>query len=118
MNPALSPTNRRFPTIGDLIHRFALESPVRSADGAGGATRTFALISEVWGDLRALGGHERLDADRLGGRITHAIWLRYRDGLTPDFRLRLGTRIFEIRAILNHNGRQRFLECHCEEFVT
>lgn len=118
MNPALTPTNRRFPTIGDLVHRFSLEAPVRTPDGAGGALRSFALVSEVWGDLRALGGSERLGADRLEGRITHAIWLRYRDGLTPDFRLRLGNRIFEIRAIINHDGRQRFLECHCEEFVT
>ena len=118
MNPALQPSNRRYPTIGELIHRFQLLAPVRTPDGAGGATVTFALISEVWGDLRARAGAERLDADRLGGRVTHAIWLRYRDGLTPDCRLMLGTRRFEIRSVLNHNGRQRFLECHCEEFVT
>lgn len=111
-------TNRRFPTIGDLLHRFALEQPVRTPDGAGGAIRTFALTSQVWGDLRALSGGEHLDADRLGGRITHAIWIRYRDGLTPDDRLTLGPRIFEIRAIINHRGRPRFLECHCEEFIT
>ena len=118
MNPALTPSTRRYPTIGDLLHRFTLEAPVRAPDGAGGALRTFALVAEVWGDLRALGGQEHPDADRMAGRITHAIWLRYRDGLTPDDRLRLGTRIFEIRTILNHDGRQRFLECHCEEFVT
>ncbi len=106
------------PIIGDLIHRFALEAPVRTGDGAGGATITYALVAEVWGSLNAISGTERSDADRLGGRITHAIWLRHRDGLTPDCRLRLGTRRFEIRSILDHTGRQRFLECHCEEFIT
>ena len=106
------------PAIGDLIHRFALEAPVRTPDGAGGATITWALAAEVWGSLNAMTGTERPDADRLGGCITHAIWLRHRDGLTPDHRLRLGTRRFEIRAILDHTGRQRFLECRCEEFIT
>lgn len=106
------------PTIGDLIHRFALEAPIRATDGAGGATITWALIAEVWGSLNASAGSERPDADRLGGRITHTIWLRHRDGLTPDHRLRLGTRRFEIRSILDRSGRQRFLECHCEEFIT
>lgn len=105
------------PTVGDLIHRFALEAPVRTDDGAGGATLTYALIAEVWGSLNAVGGSERPDADRLAARITHAIWLRHRDGLTPDHRLRLGTRRFEIRSILDHSGRQRFLECRCEEAI-
>ncbi len=106
------------PTIGSLIHRFALEAPVRTDDGAGGATITWALIAEVWGSLNAITGTERSGTDRLGSRITHAVWLRHRDGLTPDHRFRLGTRRFEIRAILDHTGRQRFLECHCEEFIT
>lgn len=111
-------TSKSTPTIGDLFHRFALEAPVRTSDGAGGASLTYALAAEVWGSLNATGGTESADADRLAGRITHTIWLRHRDGLTLDHRLRLGTRIFEIRTVLDHTGRQRFLECRCEETVT
>lgn len=118
MNPALQPSNRRYPTIGDLIHRLSLEAPVRTSDGAGGVIRTFALVAEVWGDIRAQSGHERQDADRLGAHVSLAIWIRHRDGLSPDHRFRLGQRIFEIRSVIDHNGRNRFLECHCEEFVT
>ena len=108
----------RLPTIGDLAHRLALEVPVRSPDGAGGASLVYALAAEVWAEIRPLAGAERDDAGRLAGRVTHAIWIRHRDGLSPDHRFRLGSRCFEIRAILNHDGRNRFLECRCEEFVT
>lgn len=106
------------PTIGDLMHRFALEAPVRTLDSTGGASIAYSLVAEVWGSLYANGGSERADDDRLAGRITHTIWLRHRPGLTPDHRFRLGTRCFEIRAILDHDGRQRHLECRCEELVT
>ena len=118
MNPSLTPSGRRLPNIGDLLHRFALEMPVRTPDGAGGASLAWGLVGEVWGELRSMSGSMHLDADRLGARISHAIWLRYRPGLTPDLRLRLGTRVFIVRSILDHDGRQRYLECHCEELVT
>lgn len=109
---------RSMPTIGSLFHRFALEAPVRTPDGAGGATLTYALTSEVWGSLTATGGTKSAEAGRLAGTVTHTVWLRDGAGVTPAHRLRLGTRIFEIQAVLDHTGRQRFLECRCKETVT
>jgi SPP1 family predicted phage head-tail adaptor len=106
------------PAIGDLIHRFGLEAPVRTPDGAGGATLAWALVADVWGSLTATSGDERLNADRLSGRVTHTIAIRHRPGLTPDYRLTLGARRFTIHAILDRDGRHRFLECRCEEIVT
>jgi SPP1 family predicted phage head-tail adaptor len=111
-------STKLMPTIGDMRQRLALEAPVRTPDGSGGATRTFSAVADVWADVRTLGGHENLDSDRLGSRITHTVWIRYRDGLKPDQRFRLGARIFEIRSVIDHDGRRRFLECHCEEIVT
>jgi SPP1 family predicted phage head-tail adaptor len=110
--------NKQTPTLGDLRHRLALEAPIRTSDGSGGATRTFTAVADVWAAIRTLGGNESPDADRLGSRITHTVWIRYRDGLKPDQRFRLGARIFEIRSVIDHDGRRRFLECHCEEVVT
>ena len=118
MNPAVNPTNKRYPTLGDLRNRLTLEAPVRTSDGAGGATRSFSAVAEVWADIRTQGGHESLDADRLGSRISHAVWIRYRDDVLPDHRFRLGNRIFEIRSVIDHDGRHLFLECQCEEFIT
>lgn len=106
------------PSIGELMHRFVLEAPVRTSDGAGGAQIAYALAAEVWGSLRGLNGSEPVHDDRVSGRVTHGVWLRYRDGLTPDHRLRLGTRVFQIHAIIDRTGRRRYLECQCEEIVT
>ena len=111
-------TNRRFPTIGDLLNQVSLLAPVRSPDGAGGATLTYALEAQVWADIRTNAGQSRQDADRLSGHLTHLVWIRYRPGLTPDHRFQFGARIFLIRSVLDHDGRHHFLECACEEFVT
>lgn len=106
------------PTIGDLIHRFGLEAPIRTDDGAGGAMVSFALVSEVWGSLTATGGGERAGADRLAATHSHVIAIRHRAGLTPAHRFALGSRRFAIQAIIDHDGRSRFLECRCSEVIT
>jgi SPP1 family predicted phage head-tail adaptor len=102
-------------TIGELSHRFALQAPARAADGGGGASVTWGLIAEVWGALRPVSGGEAGEADGVRGRLTHEIWIRHRDGVTPDMRLVLGARVIEIRAVIAHGWRHRFLRCQVEE---
>jgi SPP1 family predicted phage head-tail adaptor len=106
------------PKIGELVHRLALHAPLRTPDGAGGTNLTFALVAEVWGSIETIGGTESQAADRLAGSVTHAIIIRHRPGVTPDHRFALGPRTFAIRAVLDHDGRRRFLECRCEAIVT
>ncbi len=101
--------------IGDLRHRLLLEEPLRAPDGAGGAIESHALVAELWGHVRPVSGAERLTADRIAGRITHEIWLRHRVGVAPAMRLRLGARVFDIRAVLDIEERRRWLKCLVEE---
>ncbi len=111
-------TNKRLPAIGDLRHQVALLAPVDVSDGAGGSVVTYALQAQVFADIRINSGQSRLADDRLSGSVSISIWMRYRDGLTPDHRFGFGPRTFLIRAILDHDGRNRFQECVCEEIVT
>jgi SPP1 family predicted phage head-tail adaptor len=113
-----SPPRRSGPRLSDFTHRARIEAPAASADDAGGATLTWTLVAEVYVGFRASSGSERLDADRLSGRVTHTISLRHRSWLTPAHRFVMANRIFDIRAVLDREGRRRFLECHCEEIVT
>jgi SPP1 family predicted phage head-tail adaptor len=100
-----------------FVHRFQLEAPVRQPEPSGGAEVAYAVVAEVWGELRAVSGGEQADADRLAADVGHVIAIRHRDGLTSDHRFRLGQRVFAIRAVLDRDGRRRFLECRCEEVV-
>lgn len=104
-------------SIGDLRHRLALQAPMASADGGGGVMQTWSLVAEVWAALRPSSGSEAFEADGLKGRVSHEIWIRHRSGVGPEMRFVLGTRIFEIRAVIDTGERHRFLRCLAEERV-
>jgi SPP1 family predicted phage head-tail adaptor len=104
-------------TIGELRQRLALQAPVASADGGGGVSRTWALVAEVWGAIRPLSGSEGVSADGLAGRVSHEVWIRYRTGVAPEQRFVLGTRAFDIKAVVDDGERHRFLRCLVEERV-
>jgi SPP1 family predicted phage head-tail adaptor len=104
-------------TIGDMRHRLQLEAPLASADGGGGVTRTWSLVAEVWAALKPLAGDERIEADGVSGRVSHEVWIRYRAGILPEMRFKLGARVFEIRAAIDTGERHRFLRCLVEERI-
>lgn len=101
--------------IGDLRHRLSLEAVSREDDGCGGAVETWQEHIELWAAVRPLSGGEAEAADQLAGRVTHEVWVRWRDGVRPDMRFRFGTRTFEVRAVIDVGERRRFLRCLCEE---
>jgi SPP1 family predicted phage head-tail adaptor len=101
--------------IGQLSHRLMLEAPTRAPDGGGGASVTWSLVGEVWGAILSVSGGESVEADGVRGRITHEIWIRHRDGVVPEMRFVLESRVFDIQAVLEQGGRRRFLKCLVEE---
>lgn len=101
--------------IGDLRQRVGIERAARVADGGGGADETWEMLAEVWAAVLPVTGGERFEADAIEARVTHEVWMRYRADVTPDMRLRLGSRLFDVRAVIDFEERHRFLKCLCEE---
>ena len=86
---------------GKLRHRVRIEAAVRSADGGGGATESWTTVAEAWAEIKPAGGDETFQADRLQGRVSHVFHLRSGIVIEPDMRLAMGSRIFEIRAVID-----------------
>lgn len=105
----------KLPTIGELRHRLRLEASSRTADGGGGAETSWTLVAEVWAAVRAGSGSEPVRSEMPDGRVAHEVWMRYRAGVVPAMRLVEGARVLDIRAVLDPDGRQRWLRCLCEE---
>lgn len=101
--------------IGELRHRLVLEQVVRQDDGSGGADETWEMVDELWAAVRPVGGQEGDVSDQLSSRVSHEIWVRYRAGVKPEMRLRGGTRIFEVRVVIDVGERRRYLKCMVEE---
>lgn len=99
----------------DLRHRLKLEELQREEDEGGGFTENWVEVAELWADLRPVGGGETLEADRLAGRVTHEVSLRYRPGVQPAMRFRQAARLFHILTVIDVDERRRWLKCLCEE---
>jgi SPP1 family predicted phage head-tail adaptor len=100
---------------GELRHRLTLEELEREEDEGGGYTETWTEVATLSCDLRPFGGSEGVEADRLAGRLTHIVALRYRTGVTPAMRFRKAMRVFHILAVIDVDERNRWLKCLCEE---
>lgn len=101
--------------IGELRRRVVLEEMSRTGDGAGGATQTWTAVATLFASVKSVGGSEGLAFDRMTGRTTHEIIIRYRTDVVPAMRFRLDARIFEIVSALDLDGRRRHLRCLVEE---
>jgi SPP1 family predicted phage head-tail adaptor len=100
---------------GELRHRLTLEETEREQDEGGGFTEMWTAVATLSCDLRPFGGGEGVEADRLAGRLTHIVALRYRPGVSPAMRFRKGARVFHILAVIDVDERNRWLKCLCEE---
>lgn len=101
--------------IGDLRTRLTLEAPSRVADGGGGADVTWSAVAEVWAAVKPVAGVESYALDRLAGKVSHEIVIRYRSDVKPQMRLRAGTRVFDIRVAFDPDARGRWIKCLAEE---
>ncbi len=91
-------------------------TPTRDAGGAPVDVWTDLLTAPaIWADVEPLSGREFLEAARVNAEITHRIRVRYRSDLTERMRIVLGTRIFDILAVLEMD-RRRELHLMCREF--
>jgi SPP1 family predicted phage head-tail adaptor len=100
---------------GDLRHRVVIESPTRTSDGAGGSTTEWNTVAEIWAAIWSRTVDEDFTLDRVAGTASHDIWIRYRSDVTPDMRIRCGSRIFDILGAIDVEDRGAWLKCPSEE---
>jgi SPP1 family predicted phage head-tail adaptor len=101
--------------IGDFRHRLTLQAADEIEDGAGGVTRIWESLGEVWAAIEPLSLGDRLVSDKRLGFLTHRVIFRRRSDITLSHRFILGARIFSIRAVRDPDERGRLLECLVEE---
>jgi SPP1 family predicted phage head-tail adaptor len=94
---------------GWIAHRVAIERPVATADGAGGATIAWAALATVWAAIEPLAAVETANSDRLATRITHRVTIRFRADIDGGMRIRHRGRLLRIASLRDPDERRRFL---------
>ncbi|WP_027717295.1 phage head closure protein [Desulfovirgula thermocuniculi] len=100
---------------GELRHRVTFQK--RSLDPATGGLTAWADYVTVWAKVEDLSGRDYFQAQMLGeaSLVTTRITVRWRPDLDPHMRVRFGDRLFDIKAILDPDGRRRVLQVMCAE---
>ena len=101
-----------------LRQRITIEEPTETPDGAGGYTTSWSTLTSIWAHIEPLSrssGNERFVEGQLQDRTRWRIAIRYRDDITPKMRAVYGSRLFNIRAVIDPDGMQRELVLIAEE---
>ena len=101
--------------IGALRHRLTLERLDATPVGGGAEDAVWVAVAVLSAAIRPLSGRESPAADGFHGAVGHSIRVRYRADVVPEMRFRMGTRVFNIRAVIDEGERRRWLDCQCEE---
>ncbi len=110
-----------------LRHRLSLQQEVSAPDGAGGFSRSWQEIAQPWAEIQAIksgeargnaaSGGEVFAAGQVQARISHRIYLRWRDGVSPAMRLVFEGRAFNIRMVRAMQEDREMLELLVQEGV-
>jgi SPP1 family predicted phage head-tail adaptor len=105
----------RRPTIGALRNRVTIEAPADAPDGAGGFTRSFAPLAQVWAKIDPVSARDQFVEQRQEQSTTHVVTIRWRSDVKSQMRILHRGRKLLIQSVIDRDERRRFLICECEE---
>ena len=94
--------------------RLSLQEPVDTPDGAGGVTRDYQQVTELWAEVMPVSSRGDVAAANLSAQVTHRIVIRAPREITARHRFAEGTRIYRIVSWRESDDR-RLIEIAAEE---
>ena len=89
---------------GELRHKLKILEPVESiVDGEviQNWDEPASLFAEVWGAVLPLIGREYWSARQVNAEISGKVRIRYLSGVTAKMKIKFGTRMLDIKAVIN-----------------
>lgn len=104
---------------GKLRTRVEVQNRTTARDGYGDALETWGTAATVWAEVVPLSGRELWAAQQAQADVTTRVRIRYRSDVTvsPRTRIKIGTRILNVQAAIDIDGRKRLLDLLCVEEV-
>lgn len=102
--------------VGAMRHRITFQAQEGQKDVLGGHTGPWKDVASVWAQVKPISGREYFSNVR-ETTVSHKIFCRYREGITPRLRVKYGKRVFKIISVINWDERNEGLTLMCEEMV-
>jgi SPP1 family predicted phage head-tail adaptor len=90
---------------GALRHKVIIEQPVETVNSLSEVITSWTTFTTVWAEILPLSGKEYWSSKQVNSEVTGKIRIRYKSGITPKMRVKYGTRIFNIEAVMNYLER-------------
>ncbi len=90
---------------GALRHKVIIQQPTETTNSLGEITPSWTTFATVWAEILPLSGKEYWSSKQVNSEVTGKIRIRYKSGITPKMRVKYGTRIFNIEAVMNYLER-------------
>lgn len=100
---------------GTLRHVVEVQRPNEVEDEMGEIVPTFSTDSRRRAAIVPLKQEERVEADKVKGVRTHKVVLRHYPDLTSRWRIKFGSRTFDVDGIINPMERGVSTEAVCVE---
>ncbi|MGB8218644.1 MAG: phage head closure protein [Candidatus Methanoperedens sp.] len=107
-------TRFAYPKVGDLRHRVYLQVSTKvmvNGHDEYGWTNTLRLPA----DVQQIRGKELFEAERYGHSVTYRVMLRYNSDISTKNQFLFEDRTLRITDVIDLDGKQRWLECLCDE---
>ena len=102
---------------GRLNKRITLQSATTARDGHGQPVETWAAVATVWAAIEPIRGREYFAAQQFSAETTHRVTIRYRSGVSPQWRVVFGSRTFRIESVINPLEKNERIELMCVEVL-
>jgi len=102
---------------GELDKRINILDFTKSQDSYGTPIQTWYVLDTVWAKIEPMAGNEHWEAHKETAEVDTRIKIRFRRKLKPSQRLQYGSRLFEIKGIMNPKEDHRYTHIMCKEQV-
>lgn len=102
---------------GKLRHRITIQQRSTTQDVYGEPTDTWTTFATVWASVEPIIGREFFASEQVQAEVTTKIRIRNLDGILPKMRVSFGSKIYDIKAIMNIEERNREILLMCEEVI-
>ena len=104
-------------SIGKMRYRIKVENPTNTRDAGGGLSQTYTPVTFIYANIMPTNANSSYRQGIVQEKVTHELTIRYMKNIGTNSRISFGSRLFDIKGIINVDERSRFLKLLCEEGV-
>ena len=102
---------------GMLRSSIVIERETDTPNDSGGQDIVWSKYKAMKAFIKPKSGNERVRGMKLESPLTHGVFIRYSSDILPADRVNFNGRLLQIRAVINVEERNRWIELSCEEGI-